>query len=113
MALLTRRYNLSLVHLIPEDYVDENGSRLQGHDFKVEVTMRGELQSETGEIINREHLDILIREVLIRKFDKTLINEYFKYGTGECIAAEFLQRLRSTEIGEKFVAVQLVETRKN
>jgi 6-pyruvoyltetrahydropterin/6-carboxytetrahydropterin synthase len=110
--LMTKRYSMSLVHLIPEDYVGKEASRLHGHDFKFEVTLQGTPNSE-GQIYNREHLDQLIQEQIIKPYHRTLINEYFKYGTGEFLAQEFLKKLRRTEIGDAIVSVQLIETRKN
>lgn len=110
---LTKRYPLSVVHLIPEDYVGEAAARLHGHDLKFEVTLQGQPTADTHEIMNREHLDIFINEQIIKPYHRTLINEYFRHGTGEYLAQELLKKLRSTEIGESIVSVQLIETRKN
>lgn len=121
MTLLTKRYGLSLTHIVPEDSSPGAPAELHGHNFKVDVTLRGEPDISTGlitlpaqgEISARDYLDNAFHELIFKKFNKKRVNDSLEHGTGEFLAIEFLRILQNSLLGEAVVSVQLVETRKN
>jgi 6-pyruvoyltetrahydropterin/6-carboxytetrahydropterin synthase len=94
---LTRRYKISAMHslgnpeLTPEKNIEIFGPcyRLHGHDYKVDVTVAGEVDPKSGLCTDRDLLDEVIRETLVEPFHKTNLNHAFTNTSGEALAAEF------------------------
>lgn len=55
---------------------------LHGHNYKVEVAIRGERLEEGGMLIDFSHLKSLMREI-IRKLDHTYLNEIAPFDNEE------------------------------
>ena len=114
MLTVTRRYNLSLLHSIPEDNVGIECSGLHGHDFKLEVTVTKSPDFSSDNVINKNQLDHVVQTEILNPYNNTIINQSFSLGTGEVIAQNFLQKLKSvSDLPFRVVSVQLIETRKN
>lgn len=112
--LVTRRYNMSLVHQIPAEFVGSECSQLHGHDCKVDVTVVGSIDERTGLVISRPNLDTIVEAAILKPYRDKPLNELQSNMTGEAIAAELLKRLRSpTALGDSCISVNLTETRKN
>lgn len=83
MILVTRRYRFSAshrLHAIPLS--DEENGRLygkcnnpfgHGHNYEVEISVRGPLDARSGQAVNRGALDALVGEVL-QAFDRRNLN---------------------------------------
>lgn len=117
--ILTRRYSFRAIHqhINPELSKEENErlfykcSRRHGHNYKVEVTVRGELDPQTGLAVNRDWLDLQMRS-LLQDLDGRLLNRYVENPSGENILQFLFQKI-SEKLGSIVVQVVLRETRKN
>jgi len=127
---LTRCYRFPAAHVLSrEDLSAEENQRLygkcanpggHGHDYGVEVTVRGPVDRHSGEVIDRDHLDALVEERVLRRFAHRLLNddELFcdRVPTAENLARAIHERLEAAvaERGEARLArVRVIETRKN
>jgi 6-pyruvoyl-tetrahydropterin synthase len=110
----TRRYKLSLIHILPEDYAGMPNILQHGHDYQMSITFK---RNDDEQILNRDFLDSLVVKNVIEPYDKTLVNESMAgAATGEQICSYIFPKLK--DVCEKngifgLVSMQLIETRKN
>ena len=91
-----------------------------GHNFELEVTVRGEIDPETGFVMNLFDLKQIIREHIIDVVDHKNLNldiDFMagKQPTAEIIAYEFWRILapKVAEHGAELHKIQLAETHNN
>jgi len=72
-----------------------------GHNYRVEVTVRGEIDSETGMTVDLAVLDGLLHEHVVAPMDHTFLNELPEFGGGAIPTTENLARF----IWERLAAV--------
>ena len=109
---LTQTYKLRAMHRLP-DCVSIHGKSLHGHDYKIEVTCSGEIDSHTGLLIHRDKMNAIVNDVLIKKYDKTYLNCYFEVSSGEVLCYTFFNELYQTELAPFLHEVKIQETHKN
>ncbi len=120
MPHLTKKFYLHALHnLNNPDWSDEENTRafgkcyrLHGHDFKIEVTFRGEPDSTTGFLIHPDEMESIVNEKLIKPYHGRNLNELLKNPSGEGLSIAFYEILKK-EFGEKLVCVGINETLKN
>lgn len=124
LVTLTRAYKFSAAHrLYIKALSDEENERIfnscsnvhgHGHDYSVQIKVSGEIDPETGMVINLEELDSLSGEVLEGLDHKRLDIEvpYFteKQPTSENIAKYVWNKLKEG-LGESLVYVRVSETK--
>jgi 6-pyruvoyltetrahydropterin/6-carboxytetrahydropterin synthase len=119
---VTRRYWLPALHTLSARGFseDENRkvfggcSRLHGHDYRIEVTVGGSIDPDTGWIVNRDLMDRTVEAVLIEPFRGRNLSRHFRCTTGEALCVEFMQRLQDHFPPElKLVRLTVLETPKN
>ena len=84
VAYLTRVYDFSASHRLHnprlrdtenfELYGKCNNPNGHGHNYRVEVTLRGELDERTGMIVDLGYLDEVARKEIVERFDCTHLN---------------------------------------
>jgi len=84
MIYITRRERFNAAHrLFKAEYSDEENLKIfgkcsnpnwHGHNYELFVTVRGEVNQETGFLINLKILSKIIREKVIEKIDHKNIN---------------------------------------
>ena len=84
MIRLTRRYRFSASHRLHlENLSDASNQELygkcnnpygHGHDYLLEVTVRGPLDTDTGQVVNIAALDSLVRKQVIEDFEHKNLN---------------------------------------
>ena len=84
MVFLTRRYRFSAAHRLHNDALGpEANSRLygkcnnpygHGHNYIVEVTVRGPIDAATGMLIDLGLLDRIVEQEILERFDHTHLN---------------------------------------
>ncbi len=84
MIYITRRERFNAAHrLFKEEYSDEKNLKVfgkcsnpnwHGHNYELFVTVKGEVDPETGFLINLKILSQIIREYVIEKIDHKNIN---------------------------------------
>jgi 6-pyruvoyltetrahydropterin/6-carboxytetrahydropterin synthase len=85
MVHLTRRYWFSASHRLHNAVLDPEHNRElygkcnnpggHGHNYHVEITVRGEIDPHTGMVVNLAELDELVRGQIIERFDQENLNE--------------------------------------
>lgn len=91
-----------------------------GHNYYLEVTVKGEIDSTTGMIVDLGGLNQIIKNDVVEQFDHTFINEDIPYfaevvPTSENIALYISNILRSPiqELGSELYKVKLFESPNN
>jgi 6-pyruvoyltetrahydropterin/6-carboxytetrahydropterin synthase len=84
MAYFGRRYMLSASHRLHAESLSEEENRAtygkcnnphgHGHNYVVEVLVGGEVDRETGMVVNMATLDETVREAVLERFDHTNLN---------------------------------------
>jgi 6-pyruvoyltetrahydropterin/6-carboxytetrahydropterin synthase len=93
---LERRYRFSASHLYRRPEWDEAENRARfgkctnlpghGHNYRLYVTVRGEVDPVTGFVVNLGHLDALVQERVIERLDHQHLNTALpEFGEGRLI----------------------------
>ena len=92
--------------------------RGHGHNYALEVSVRGKIDAETGMVIDLKQLKDIMRERVIDRVDHTSLNEDVEFlrgviPTAENLARAFWQQLApAVPVGELYEVV-LHETERN
>ena len=130
MILLTRRYAFPAAHVLSHDsFSEEENFRVfgkcanpggHGHNYGVEVTVSGPVDEQSGEVMDRDRLDGLVRERVLERFSHRMLNDDALFAervpTAENIARAIYERLQRplSQLGSaRLVRVRVLETRKN
>jgi 6-pyruvoyltetrahydropterin/6-carboxytetrahydropterin synthase len=91
-----------------------------GHNYHLEVTVKGEIDPRTGMIVDLGALNQAIEDYVVEPFDHTFLNKDIPYfwqvvPTAENIALHISNLLRSPiqELGAKLYKVKLIESPNN
>ena len=91
-----------------------------GHNYHLEVTVKGEIDPRTGMIVDLDALNQVVEDYVVEPFDHTFLNKDISYfaevvPTAENIALYISNLLRSPiqELGAKLYKVKLIESPNN
>jgi 6-pyruvoyltetrahydropterin/6-carboxytetrahydropterin synthase len=91
-----------------------------GHNYHLEVTVKGEIDPRTGMIVDLVALNKSIEDLVVEPFDHTFLNKDISYfaevvPTAENIALHISNLLRSPiqELGAKLYKIKLIESPNN
>lgn len=91
-----------------------------GHNYHLEVTVKGEIEPRTGMIVDLGALNQVIEDYVVEPFDHTFLNKDIPYfaevvPTAENIAIHIRQLLQQPiqELGAKLYKVKLIESPNN
>ncbi|WP_036478210.1 6-carboxytetrahydropterin synthase [Myxosarcina sp. GI1] len=129
-ASLTVKTHFSAAHCLalPELSFEENTKIYgkcarpngHGHNYHLEVTVKGEIDSRTGMIVDLAALQDAIEEYVIEPFDHTFLNKDIAYfaevvPTAENIALHIANLLRSPiqKLGVELDKIKLIESPNN
>jgi 6-pyruvoyltetrahydropterin/6-carboxytetrahydropterin synthase len=83
-AYFTRAYTISASHRLHTNFLSDeenwktfgkcNHPHGHGHNYRIEVTVGGEIDRETGMVLNMATLDAVVDEIVIRRFDHMNLN---------------------------------------
>jgi len=124
---LTRRYRFAAAHRLHTEALSETENRRvfgkcnnpngHGHNYTLEVTLRGEIVPETGMVTDLDRLDRTVAERILQRFDHQHLNfdEAFagKTTTGENLAILIWDILEKAVPSGTLHKIGLVETRDN
>ena len=130
MIYITRRESFNAAHrLFREDLSDEKNFEIfgkcsnpnwHGHNYTLFVTVKGNINPQTGLLLNLKELSAIINKEIINKIDHKNINievEFMKnvMASTENIAVEIWGQLEVPvkSIGAELHCVKLVETENN
>lgn len=134
MIRLTRRYRFSASHRLHSEQLSETENRAlygkcnnaygHGHDYMLEVSVRGPVEERTGRVVDLGALDALVRCEVVAAFDHRNLNAEVPEFAGVVPTTENLvvaveRRLRrkwgTTFPGEwpRLDRIRIEETRRN
>lgn len=130
MFYLTRKEHFNAAHrLYREDYSDEQNLLIfgkcsnpnwHGHNYNLYVTVTGELNPETGFVINLKKLSEIIKDHILDKIDHKNINLEVEFMKGKMASTEILAKAIFDELyspvreaGGILYSVRLEETENN
>lgn len=100
MIFITRRERFNAAHrLFRDDYSDEKNLEVfgkcsnpnwHGHNYELFVTVKGEINKETGFLVNLKKLSVVIKETVITKLDHKNINIEVDFMKGKLASTENL-----------------------
>lgn len=96
MINITRRERFNAAHKLwnPEWTEQQNRevfgvcANIHGHNWELFVTVKGEVNPETGFVINFKTLSEIIKEEIIQHVDHTYLNEDVSFMKGKLTSAE-------------------------
>lgn len=126
-AYFGRRYSLSASHrlhserLSPEQnqltYGKCNNPHGHGHNYVVEVLVSGQVDSDTGMVMNLSDLDSVVQTCVLSRFDHTNLNldSLFlnQVPTTENLCIEVFRLIRQHLPGHELESVRVEETENN
>lgn len=125
---VTRRVHFAAGHRLHDpDLSDEENRRIfgacsnpngHGHNYEVEVTVKGEVDSDTGFVIDLARLRDLIQAEVIGDVDHANLNRDVEWMRGvnpsaENLAVAIWRRLEGRLDGARLLSVRLWETPRN
>lgn len=128
MIFVTRRETFSASHrLHNENWTDEKNEEVfgkcnnpngHGHNYVLEVTVMGEIDKETGYVIDTKLLKWIIRKNIIEKVDHKHLNldvDFLKgiIPTAENIAVTFWKQIFDKIPNGKLFSIKIYETENN
>lgn len=128
MIFVTRRETFSASHrLHNENWTDEKNEEVfgkcnnpngHGHNYVLEVTVMGEIDKETGYVIDTKLLKWIIRKNIIEKVDHKHLNmdvDFLKgiIPTAENIAVAFWKQIFDKIPNGKLFSIKIYETENN
>lgn len=112
-TLLTRRYYFRAIHSL-DGVCDDSGTPLiHGHDYDLEVTLKGTPDPDSGWVLSRDEMDQIVEKCILIHFDKSNLNDILELSSGERAVNLIHKRLQSTPLGPKLHRIALQETAKN
>lgn len=130
MIQLTRCYRFPAAHVLCHDsFTPEENQRVfgkcanpggHGHNYGLEVTVAGEVDELSGEVMSRPRLDAVVEERVLRRFGHRMLNDDDLFRdcvpTAENVARVIYERLVAAVEqggGPRLVRVRIHETRRN
>jgi 6-pyruvoyltetrahydropterin/6-carboxytetrahydropterin synthase len=127
---VTRRYQFSAAHVLRQPSLsDADNERIygkcanrsgHGHNYGLEVTVTGPVNSETGRIIETDRLDEIVRRRVLERFDYAMLNQDPLFqdlvptaeNIARCVHGE-LEGAFTGWAGARLLQVRIVETGRN
>jgi len=113
MLTVARAFKVSLVHELAADLINGVFAGQHGHDFVIEVTVGGALDSKNGVLPARKNLTEIVNATIVRPLDGQKLNDFVEPASAERLGEYVFNQLKATEIGPELIGVQINETRKN
>ncbi len=130
MILLTRRYRFPAAHVLRSRALsDADNLRIfgkcanaagHGHDYGVEVTVSGPLDSTTGQLVEVDRLDGVVQQEVLDRFGHSLLNDDPAFENAVPTAENLAQAVHdalaepiASMSGARLVRIRIVETQRN
>ena len=130
MIHITRRERFNAAHrLFKDEYSDEQNMEVfgkcsnpnwHGHNYELFVTVKGEIDKDTGFLLNLKTLSKLIKSNIVAKLDHKNINLEVDFMAGKFASTENLSvgiwnelEQAITELGAELHCVKVVESENN
>lgn len=83
LMLITKEFTFSAAHKLPK--YNGNCKNLHGHTYKLQVTLEGTPDSESGMIIDFHDLSSTVKEKVMKQLDHSYLNDTIENPTAENI----------------------------
>lgn len=93
--MVFKTFTFDAAHKLPN--YEGKCKNLHGHTYKLEVSVMGDINKETGMVIDFVDLSKIVKENIIEKCDHAYLNDIFENPTAEIMAREFLKILKTCE----------------
>ncbi len=130
MIYITRKEHFNAAHRLYNKDWDDNKNlefygkcsnpNWHGHNYTIYVTVKGNVNKNTGFLINLKDLSKIVKELIIDKIDHKNINlevDFMqnKFASTEVLCIEIWKQIEKpiSEIGAKLHCVKLIETENN
>jgi 6-pyruvoyltetrahydropterin/6-carboxytetrahydropterin synthase len=130
MLFVTRRERFNAAHrLCREDWTDEKNEKVfgkcsnpnwHGHNYELFVTVKGQINPETGFVVNLKDLSKIIKTHIIEKLDHKNLNLEVDFLQNKIVSTENIAiaiweelEIFINNLGVKLHSVKLVETENN
>lgn len=130
MIYITRRERFNAAHrLFRPDFSDAQNEEVfgkcsnpnwHGHNYELFVTIRGEINTDTGFVVNLKHVSELVKKRVIDKVDHKNINlevDFMKnkYASTEMLAKSIFEELEIPikDLGAELYCIKLCESENN
>lgn len=130
MIRVTRRYRFAAAHVLcRRDFSADRNFAVygkcanpngHGHNYGVEITVGGEVDSESGALVSLAALDACVQERVLDRFAQRNLNEDALFAVAAPTAENIAQAIQSLladpvarATGAELVAVRVVETARN
>ena len=130
MVYVTRREKFSAAHrLFRSDWSDEKNFEIfgacsnpnwHGHNYQLFVTVKGNINAETGFVVNLKELSKIIRHHILRKLDHRNINLEVEFMENKIASTENLAKAvwdellnPISQLGIELHCIKIVETENN
>ena len=126
-AYLTRRYIFSASHRLHADGLSDdrnnsvygkcNNPHGHGHNYSLEVTVSGQVSTETGMVCNLVDLDDAVQQTVLQRFDHQNLNVLAEFAslvpTTENLTEAIFNILKQSFHSAHLEKVRIEETSKN
>lgn len=130
MIYVTRKEKFNAAHRLFRNDWDESKNmevfgkcsnpNWHGHNYELQVTVKGEINPETGFLVNLKTLSAIIKEKVVEKLDHKNLNVDVDFMKGKISSSENLaiaiwEQLEASiiQLGIQLHSVKLFETEKN
>jgi 6-pyruvoyltetrahydropterin/6-carboxytetrahydropterin synthase len=126
-ATITRRYRFCAAHRLHTDQLstEENWATFgkcnnpngHGHNYVVFVSVKGDIDPITHQVIDRQRLDAIVERTVVQRFDHRDLNQDIEFATqtttGENLVLLMWDLLVKEIPAGRLVKVGVIETRDN
>ena len=126
-AMITRRYRFCAAHRLHTDQLSTeenwaifgkcNNPNGHGHNYVVFVSVKGDIDPNTHQVIDRQRLDAIVERTVVQRFDHRDLNQDIEFAnqttTGENLVLLMWDLLVKEIPAGRLVKVGVIETRDN
>jgi|TARA_Y100000034_G_scaffold133368_1_gene198643 6-pyruvoyltetrahydropterin/6-carboxytetrahydropterin synthase len=106
---VTKLFEFEACHHLPN--YDGACRNLHGHSYKLEVEVKGEVDVESGMVMDFSELKSVVKELVIDEYDHANLNDFFDMPTAENMVVKIFDDLGHALDGiDDVVRVRLYET---
>jgi 6-pyruvoyltetrahydropterin/6-carboxytetrahydropterin synthase len=112
-TIVTKMFEFEAAHYLPEH--SGKCSRIHGHSYKLEVSVIGKVNQDTGMIFDFEELSIMVNSLLNNLFDHYYLNDIIDNPTAENLVMLIGEQIKNEVSGYrdlKLHSLRLWETSK-
>lgn len=80
---IAKHFVFEAAHVLPNRECYGACANLHGHSYKMTVQISGEVDKETGMLMNFKELKEIVNNCVVKPYDHALLNDFFEVPTAE------------------------------